>query len=69
MSADPQIRLKQHNSGHSQFTKGFRPWKLVYSELAGSRENARKLEKYYKTGAGRKRWIKIIEDQNLSPDY
>ncbi len=69
MSADPQIRLKQHNSGHSQFTKGFRPWKLVYSELAGSRENARELEKYYKTGAGRKRWIKIIEDQNLSPDY
>lgn len=69
MSADPQIRLKQHNSGHSQFTKGFRPWKHVYSELAGSRENARKLEKYYKTGAVRKRWIKIIEDQSLNPDY
>lgn len=42
MSADPQTRLKQQNVGHSQFTKGFRPWKLVYSELAGSRENARK---------------------------
>ena len=46
MSADPQVRLWQHNAGHSQFSKGFRPWKLMYSELVGS------LEKYYKTGAG-----------------
>jgi len=68
MSADPQIRLKQHNAGHSQFTKGFRPWKLVYSEFAGNRENARKLEKYYKTGAGRKHWKKILEEQKLSPE-
>jgi len=66
MSADPYDRLKQHNSGHSQYTKGFRPWKLVYSELAGNREEARKLEKYFKTGAGRKRWKKILEDQNLN---
>jgi putative endonuclease len=66
MSADPQARLKQHNAGHSQFTKGFRPWKLAYSEFAGSRENARKLEKYYKTGAGRKHWQKILEGQKLS---
>ena len=62
MSADPQIRLKQHNAGHSQFTKGFRPWKLVYSEFVGNRENARKLEKYYKTGAGRVRWMKKLEE-------
>lgn len=68
MSADPQARLKQHNDGHSQFTKGFRPWKLIYSEFAGSRENARKLEKYYKTGAGRKRWQKILEEQKLSSE-
>jgi putative endonuclease len=67
MSADPQPRLKQHNAGHSKFTKGFRPWKLIYSEFAGNRENARKLEKYYKTGAGRKHWKKIIEGQNSNP--
>ena len=62
MSADPQIRLKQHNAGHSQFTKGFRPWKLVYFEFAGNRGNARKLEKYYKSGAGRIRWMKKLEE-------
>ena len=63
MSADPQARLKQHNAGHSQFTKGFRPWILVYSEFARNRENARKLEKFYKSGNGRKHWKKILESQ------
>ena len=65
MSADTQARLKQHNAWHSQFTKGFRPWKLIYSEFAGDRENARKLEKYYKTGAGRRYWQKMLEKQKI----
>ena len=60
MSANPQQRLQQHNAGQSNFTKAFRPWKLFYSEYAGTRENARKLEKYYKTGAGRKHWMKML---------
>jgi putative endonuclease len=64
MSADPQIRLKQHNAGHSQFTKGFCPWKLVYSEFVGTREEARIREKYFKTGAGRKYWTKKIKEMN-----
>jgi len=68
MSADPQARLKQHNAGQSQFTKGFRPWELVYFEFAGNRENARKLEKYYKTGAGRKQWMKKIENKRIIPE-
>ena len=62
MSAAPQQRLKQHNAGQSKFTKSFRPWELVYTEFAGSREDARKLEKYYKTGAGRSRWMKLIKE-------
>lgn len=61
MSADPQVRLRQHNAGHSQFTKGFRPWSLVYSEFAGNREDARRLEKYYKTGDGRRLWMKKLK--------
>ncbi len=60
MSADPEARVKQHN-GHSQFTKGFRPWKLVYSEFVGTREEARIREKYFKTGAGRTYWTKNIK--------
>ncbi len=69
MSADPQARLKQHNAGHSQFTKGFRPWKLVYSEFVGKREDARIREKYFKTGAGRKYWVKKIEEQSQDSQH
>ncbi len=68
MSIDPEARLRHHNAGQSQFTKGFRSWKLVYSEFVGKREEARELEKYYKTGAGRKRWKEILEGQDSSPE-
>jgi putative endonuclease len=63
MSTDPVARLKQHNTGHSQFTKGYRPWRIVYTEFAGNREDARRLEKYYKTGAGRNKIKKILAER------
>ena len=55
MSSNPEYRLKQHNAGKSHFTKAFRPWKIVYVELAGNREEARVLEKYYKSATGRRK--------------
>ena len=61
MSADPESRLKEHNAGKSQFTKAFRPWKIVYTEKAGGREGARKLEKYYKSAGGRRKIKRIIQ--------
>ena len=64
MSVDPEARLMQHNAGQSKFTKSFRPWTLIYSEFAGDREKARKLEKYYKSGAGRSR----LKEMKLIPD-
>ncbi len=30
--ADIETRLYKHNSGSTQSTKPYRPWKLVYSE-------------------------------------
>jgi putative endonuclease len=65
MSEDPSARLKQHNNGKSQFTKSYRPWEIIYTEFAGSREDARRLEKYYKTGAGRVKIKKILAEQEL----
>lgn len=50
-------RLKEHNAGKSKFTKGYRPWSLVYSELVNSRLEARQREKYLKSGVG-KEWLK-----------
>jgi putative endonuclease len=46
-------RLKSHNNGETFSTKGYRPWKLVYSEEVGSREQAKGREKYLKSGCGK----------------
>ena len=53
MTEHVENRLIQHNSGKSRFTKGHMPWVLVYSEEVGSSVDARKREKYLKSGLGR----------------
>ena len=32
MCTDIEVRLKEHNSGKTKSTKGFKPWKLIYNE-------------------------------------
>jgi len=59
MSRDVPKRLEEHNKGYVFSTKGYRPWNLVYIEKVGSREMARKKEKYYKSGFG-KEFLKSI---------
>jgi putative endonuclease len=46
-------RLAEHNSGKSQFTRMFKPWKIIYTEEFGTREEAIKREKYFKNSSGR----------------
>jgi len=53
LSDNVEKRLKGHNFGQTKSTKGYRPWKLIYSEFVGSREDARKREKYLKSGCGK----------------
>ncbi|OGH47057.1 MAG: endonuclease [Candidatus Levybacteria bacterium RIFCSPLOWO2_01_FULL_39_10] len=53
ISANVQRRLKQHNAGYVFSTKGFRPWKLIYSEETFNRKRARVREKYLKSGVGK----------------
>ena len=55
-----EIRIKEHNTGRTRSTKGYRPWKLVYSEILNSRKEARKLEKYYKSGSGKEKLRELI---------
>lgn len=52
-SYDIEKRLKEHNAGKTKSTKGYRPWKLLYSEQVIGRENARQKEIYYKSGIGK----------------
>ena len=60
MSQNPEKRLLDHNNGRVFSTKGHRPWKIIFQEDVGSREKARKKEKYYKSGCGRESIKKFI---------
>ncbi len=53
ISSDVEARLKYHNLGKVFSTKGYRPWEILYKEFIGSRIDARKREKYFKSGCGK----------------
>lgn len=57
MTIHVERRVAEHNSGRTKSTKGYIPWVLFFSEEHLNREEARKREKYLKTGYG-KQWIK-----------
>jgi len=65
MSQNISKRLIEHNKGRSKYTSGHLPWKLVYSEEAGTAENARKRERYFKSAAGKKYLYKILDAGSL----
>ncbi len=70
MSENVEERVKTHNRGKVKSTKFHRPFDLIYKEKVGSREAARKREKYLKSAAGRKFIKKIISnrDKGSLPD-
>jgi len=47
-------RLKQHNSGATKSNKHKAPFIIVYFEQSDTKEGAIKIEKYWKTAAGRR---------------
>jgi len=55
-----QKRLKEHNLGQSYFTKRYKPWKVIYTELLDSLLEARKREKYLKSASGRRLVLKKL---------
>lgn len=58
---DPQQRLKEHNSGTNDWTRSNGPFMLVYYESYCCEKDARKREKFYKSGVGRKMRNLIIK--------
>ena len=62
LTNDLERRIKEHNNGKGKSTKGFLPWKLVYSEKFENRIEARKREKYLKSGIGRAYLDKILRE-------
>jgi putative endonuclease len=45
---DLEERIQRHNQGRSLYTKGKRPWKLIYFEEFPDRSSALKRENYLK---------------------
>jgi len=60
MALNAEARFKEHNEGKNKFTKGHRPWKIIYTEDYPDWKTARNREKYFKTSAGKKWLHKII---------
>jgi len=46
-------RLTEHFNGRSSTTKLMLPLKLIHVEIVGTRKEARRVEKYFKSGYGR----------------
>jgi len=53
LTNDLARRLKEHNSGASNWSKRYKPWKLIHTETFNTRSEARKREKQLKTGSGK----------------
>ncbi len=52
-SIKPDVRVSQHNSGSNRYTSGIKPLRLIYYEEYLYREDAKKREKFYKSGFGK----------------
>ena len=63
IALNAENRLVEHNNGKNRFTKGHRPWKIIYKEIQPDWVSARKREKYLKSAAG-KIWLNKYLKQN-----
>ena len=53
MTSDLTKRLDRHYNGFEKTSKPYRPFELIYSEIVDTRIEARKREKYFKSGVGK----------------
>ncbi|MFA6076597.1 MAG: GIY-YIG nuclease family protein [Candidatus Paceibacterota bacterium] len=59
LSSNPERRLLEHNSSDTKSTRAFKPWRLIYKQSTGTRQDARVLEKKLKSGSG-KEFLKTL---------
>jgi putative endonuclease len=53
-------RLLEHNLGKSYYTSRYKPWEILKFELFKTYLEARKRERFYKTGKGREELKKLF---------
>ena len=66
-TGDLPRRVEQHNQGLYRYTKGRRPWRLVYQEECATRLGALQRERFFKTGQGREILKGIIQQKSSCP--
>ena len=59
LTSDLEKRVERHNRGYEKATRNRRPFVLVYKEELPNRQEARKREKFLKSGCGRE-YLKSI---------
>ncbi|MCS5491613.1 GIY-YIG nuclease family protein [Algoriphagus limi] len=64
MTNNLERRIQEHNSGKGRSTKPYAPFRLIFSEKVSCREDARKREKYLKSGCG-KEFLKKLESKDF----
>ncbi|MFI5185475.1 MAG: GIY-YIG nuclease family protein [Chitinophagales bacterium] len=60
LTNDIERRFVEHNNGENRSTKAYRPFILIHKEEFNNRADARKREKYLKSGIG-KEFLKSLK--------
>jgi len=61
-TSNPKRRLLEHNNGKSKYTQYTKPFELVYCEKFKTLKEARKRERFFKSGQGREFIKKILNN-------
>ena len=67
MTDNVKKRYARHNKGLVNSSKPYAPFDLLLAEEFPTRKLARMREKYYKTGFGKKVWMKKVKDRKNNP--
>ncbi|MBI4086119.1 MAG: GIY-YIG nuclease family protein [Candidatus Liptonbacteria bacterium] len=62
LTANLERRVAEHNKSDTKTTRSKKPWRLIYFEKYSSRIEARKREKYLKSGTGRELRKQLLPD-------
>ena len=62
VTADPERRLVEHNTGQTLSTRAGAPWRVIYNEPHTSRAAEMQRERFFKSGAGR-RYLDEVEQR------
>jgi len=66
MTNNIERRCQEHNSGQNETTKAYRPFNKILVEEFSTRVEARKREKFLKSGIG-KQYLKSKVDNDKEP--